>query len=210
VFGCTIVAESQLDSVFSNTDAILPPTKAWVEQDTAMIIWYKKETLFTEGQDGAHDLCCTINNFFLKSGHKRLQWKGLFKDLVKKDELNDMEQNALRLAMKMAKTDPKILDGWKYDVLLENDLTAAWSGAYQLLGGAWNTGVRFDKQPTSALKEPKYSKASPAPHSPPQAKTAMAVEKEIQLAPANLYYVVKKAPVAPKGKSAKNHWTQVT
>ena len=113
--------------------------------------------------------------------------------------------------MKMAKTDPEILDGWKDDVLVENDITAAWSGAYQVFGGAWISGVRFgSSQPTSALKEPKYKAKVSTENTSTKPSTPIEVETPLMKAPVNPYYVVKKAPVVPKGNAVKTHWTQVT
>jgi hypothetical protein len=116
----------------------------------------------------------------------------------------------MKLAMKMAKTDPKILDGWQGVALFENDISAAWSGAYQIFRGVWNTGVTFDRQTASALKQSRYQtmKASPKVAATPEAPEQ--TEPSIPAAQTSPYYVVKKAPVAPHGRTKPTHWTQVT
>jgi hypothetical protein len=53
-----------------------------------------------------------------------------------------METTAIHLAMWLAKMDPKILDGWQGNILVENHITAAWSGTYHIFGGVWNSGVK--------------------------------------------------------------------
>jgi len=42
VFGCTITEEQKRDSVFSTSEEILNPTKAWVERDTAQTTAYNR------------------------------------------------------------------------------------------------------------------------------------------------------------------------
>lgn len=119
----------------------------------------------------------------------------------------------MKLAMKMAKTDPKILDGWQGVALFENDISAAWSGAYLIFGGVWNTGVKFDRQTASALKQSRYQPTKTAAAkavAKPEAPDEQTTEHCLKLAPTNPYYVVKKAPVAPHGRTKPSHWTQVT
>jgi hypothetical protein len=68
----------------------------------------------------------------------------------------------------MARTNPRVLTGWSGTNLEDNEITAAWAGAYKVLGGAW-TEVQFsnDTPPNSpakvslALKAPRYSKKPP-------------------------------------------------
>ena len=208
VFGCTKEESPQHDVVFSDLEDIVAPTKAWDECDTTYAIGFTKETLFTEGDDGAHDLCRSVKNLFLKKGHKQAHWKQLFEAISKKSELDSPERKALKLALKMAKTDPKILDGWKGSSLYETEISAAWSGSYQVFGGVWNYGVRFGKQPSSALKQSKYKTTT----KPTDDTNGIAQEKPgLKLSTSNPYFVVKKAPTAPKGnKAKKTHWTQVT
>jgi hypothetical protein len=121
-----------------------------------------------------------------------------------------MENMAIRLAMRMAKTDPKILDGWQGDLLIENDISAAWSGAYHLFGGVWNSGVKFDTKTASLLKQPKYKSTSTPTNASAAPPAEPATPPEVKRTAYNPYYVVKQAPRAPKGKAPKTHWTQVT
>lgn len=210
IFGCTIATEKKLTTVFSDDEAITTPSQAWKDRDTALLVGYKKETLYAEGDDGAHDTCRKIKNHFLQSGHQQQHWKKLFLEISTKKDLNKMENTAIRLAMRLAKTDPKILDGWQGDLLVENDITAAWSGAYHLFGGVWNSGVKFDTKTASVLKQPKYQ-PNPTPTNTSEVNLAEpAKPPEVKRTAYNPYYVVKQAPRAPKGKSPKTLWTQVT
>jgi hypothetical protein len=61
--------------VFSNEDTVIAPTAAWTDLSTSTIDGFTKKTLFVEGDDGAHDLCKSIKNHFLKAGHGKLQWQ---------------------------------------------------------------------------------------------------------------------------------------
>jgi hypothetical protein len=54
LFGYTKPGET-LDTVFLNTTEILGPTTAWIACNTSIIDGFTKETLFAEGDDGAHD-----------------------------------------------------------------------------------------------------------------------------------------------------------
>jgi hypothetical protein len=130
-----------------------PPPKLWEQRDTAHVIGFTKDTIFSEGNDGAHDLCRSVKNLLLKNGSKQAQWKQLFQEILsRQEELNPAKTKAPKLAQKMAKTDPKSLDGWKGQTLYEDEISAAWSGAYQVFGGAWKAGVSFDKQTSSAME----------------------------------------------------------
>jgi hypothetical protein len=122
----TNIATDKLSTVFSDDKPITIPFQAWKDRDTAPLVRYKKETLYVKGEDGAHDTCRKIKNHFLKSGHKQQHWKQLFAEISTRKDLNKMEHMAIRLAMRMAKTDPKILDGWQGDLLVENDITPFW------------------------------------------------------------------------------------
>jgi hypothetical protein len=116
--------------MFSEADDIATTTKAWEESNTKEVIGFTKATLFTEDDDGAHDLCRFVKNRFLQQGHSPAQWKQLFESiLAKQSDLDPSEKKAIKLAKKMAKTDPKTLDGWKGEVLYENDISSAWRGA---------------------------------------------------------------------------------
>jgi hypothetical protein len=204
--------EEKREIVFVEGQSLIPTSKFWKETDTSNFTGFTADTLFSDGNDGAHDMCRRTKNKFLKSGHSKHQWKQLFINITTKTSgRNSKEEHALQLALRMARTNPRVLTGWSGGNLEDNEITSAWAGAYEVLGGAW-TQVRFSddtplKSPpkvSSALKAPRYSKKLP-PASPPAAPATVS-PKPIT----NPYYVVKKAPEPPKTKHKKKIYMQTT
>jgi hypothetical protein len=123
--------EAERPTVFDSDLAILLITNEWTKRDTAAVLGFTQETLFIEGEDGAHDFCRKVKNKMLKNGHTTSHWTQMFQKISQKEgDPNEDENNAMYLAVKMAKTDPKIFDGWKDNKLDETEITAAWAGAY--------------------------------------------------------------------------------
>jgi hypothetical protein len=210
LFGSNTIEERR-PTVFVEGQSIIPTSKLWKETDTSKIIGYTTDTLFSDENDGAHDMCRRTKNMFLKNGHSKHQWKQLFLDLATQiSARTSEEENALHLALKMARTNPRVLTGWVGNNLEENEITAAWAGAYEVLGGAW-IDVRFsdDTPPSSppkvssTLKAPRYSK--PGQETLTEAPTPVVPKIII-----NPYYVVKKAPEPPKTKHKKKTYMQTT
>lgn len=203
----TIVTRS---IVFDATTEPTPVTVAWKIRDTEDVVAFTPDTIFCEGNEGAHDLCRSVKNQFLKQGHKKEQWTKLFHDIAASDgQLNQDEAKVLNLAFKMAKTNPKIFNGWNDDQLDETEITSAWAGAYDLFGAAW-LGVKWSSTtapPNSALKPPKYKASTPTPSAP---KANEETEQPATPKPSNPYYVVKNAPVAPKHQGKKRSCTNST
>jgi hypothetical protein len=55
----------------------------------------------------------------LKQGHTSDKWADVYQAIIsKKTDLSEIEKKGISLAIKMAKTDPKILDGWNDDLLV--------------------------------------------------------------------------------------------
>ena len=100
------------------------------------IAQFSQQSLFEEGNEGAHDLCGAISRK-MEGVSLITNWVNIWTPLLEKIEFSVQEVQRLTLGIRLAKNPPEVHGGWKGNQLRSNTITETWAGAREVFGELW-------------------------------------------------------------------------